>query len=225
MRKRYSRNLSGTLHYTWGKTIAYMYGDITYAIPTFIQDFFDVKSNRGRPPSDVQHSLVGSFVYDVPLFAGSGPLLRNTLGGWQGSGVFRAQTGNPLSPTQSSARAFGRPDLIDPAHAVLDTGLQYLNRAAFLAVPVSPVSGQQIRAGSAGNGFLTGPGLWNLDFSLAKNFRITERIQFQFRADMLNALNHANLNVVETTLNNARFGLRTGSTDQRSIQFHTRFVF
>jgi hypothetical protein len=79
------------VNYTWGKTMAYMYGDITYAVPTFIQDFFDVKSNRGRPPTDIQHSLVGSFVYDIPLFAGSRRLLKNTLGGWEGSGVFRAQ--------------------------------------------------------------------------------------------------------------------------------------
>src|SRR5439155_19748613 len=151
--------------------------------------------------------------------------LKNTLGGWQGSGVFRAQTGNPISATEASARAFGRPDLIDPAHAVIDTGLQFLNRAAFLAVPVSSVSGQQIRAGNEGNGFLTGPGLWNLDFSLGKNFKITERIQFQFRADMLNAFNHANLNVVETNLNNARFGQRTGSYDPRTVQFHSRVSF
>jgi outer membrane receptor protein involved in Fe transport len=225
LRKRYSKNLSGTVHYTWGKTLAYMWGDITYAIPTFIQDFFDVKSNRGRPPTDIQHSLVGSFVYDIPLFGGARPLLKNTLGGWQGSGVFRAQTGYPISATEASARAFGRPDLIDPAHAVVDKGLQFLNRAAFLAVPVSSVSGQQIRAGNEGNGYLTGPGLWSLDFSLSKNFHLTERVQFQFRADMLNALNHANLNVVETNLNNARFGQRTGSTDQRVIQFHTRLSF
>jgi hypothetical protein len=225
VRKRYGNHLSGALHYTWGKTMAYMYGDITYAIPTFIQDFFDVKSNRGRPPTDILHTMVGEFIYDVPLFASSRRLLRNGLGGWQASGVFRAQTGNPLSPSQASARAYGRPDLIDPAHAVLDTGLQFLNRAACLPVPVSSVSGQQIRAGSTGNGFLDGPGLWNLDFSLGKSFKLTERVHFQFRADMLNALNHANLNVVETNLNNARFGQRTGSTDQRVIQFHTRLAF
>jgi len=225
LRKRYSKNLSGSLHYTWGKTMAYMWGDITYAIPTFIQDFFDVKSNRGRPPTDVQHAVVGDFVYDIPFFSGARPLLKNTVGGWQATGVFRAQTGYPISATEASARAFGRPDLIDPTHAVVDKGLQYLNRAAFLAVPVSSVSGQQIRAGNEGNGYLTSPGLWGLDFSLGKNFRIRERMQFQFRADMLNALNHANLNGIETNLNNARFGQRTSATDQRVIQISTRLSF
>ena len=71
IRKRFSRHFSFDLNYTWGKTMAYMYGDITYAIPTFIQDFFDVKSNRGRPPTDVQHTLVGDFVYDIPLLSGA----------------------------------------------------------------------------------------------------------------------------------------------------------
>jgi hypothetical protein len=107
----------------------------------------------------------------------------------------------------------------------LDKGLQYLNRAAFLAVPVSSISGQQIRAGNEGNGYLTSPGLWGLDVSLGKNFRITERIRFQFRADMLNGLNHANLNGIETNLNNARFGQRTSATDQRVVQINTRLSF
>jgi hypothetical protein len=225
LRKRYSRHLSGALHYTWGKTMSYLYGDLTYAVPTFIQDFFDVRSNRGRPPQDIQHAVNGSFVYDVPLFANAGRLLKQTLGGWQGSGVFRAQTGNPLTITQASGRVFGRPDLIDFKNAVSRNGLQYLNPAAFARVPVSATTGQQIRAGTTGNGGIVSPGFWNLDFSLGKNFRITERVNFQFRADMLNVFNHANLNVVETNIVNARFGRITGATDPRSILFHLRLAF
>ena len=69
------------------------------------------------------------------------------------------------------------------------------------------------------------PGLWNFDLSLGKNFSITERVRFQFRADMLNAFNHANLTGVETNITNARFGRLTGATDPRMIQFHLRLAF
>ncbi len=225
LRKRYSRNLSGSFHYAWGKTMAYLYGDLTYAVPTFIQDFFDVRSNRGRPPQDIQHAVTGNFVYDMPAFAGSHWLVRHAIGGWQGSGIVRAQTGAPLTITQASGRVFGRPDLIDFDNAVKPNGLQYLNPAAFARVPVSSLTGQQIRAGSTGNGALVSPGLWNIDFSLGKNFRISDRMRFQFRADMLNSFNHPNLNSLETNIVNARFGQLTGATDPRSIQFHLRLEF
>ena len=70
--------------------------------------------------------------------------------------------------------------------------LQYLNRAAFALVPISPVSGATIRPGNVGNGAVRGPGLQNLDFSLAKNVAITERLKLQLRADSFDFLNHTN---------------------------------
>jgi hypothetical protein len=41
-----------------------------------------------------------------------------------------------------------------------------------------------------------GPGLVDFDTSLAKNFRITERIGFAFRADLFNVMNHTNFALV-----------------------------
>ena len=37
-----------------------------------------------------------------------------------------------------------------------------------------------------------GPGAWNTDFAIGKNFRLTERFNMEFRTEMFNALNHAN---------------------------------
>ncbi len=223
-RKR-SHHLTGAAHYTWGKALAYNDGDTTFGIRNTIQEFFDIRSNRGRSRDDIQHSFVGSLVYDLPVFSNASPVLRHILGSWQGSGIFRAQTGVPLTIDQTSARAHGRPDLIDFKGAILDEGLQYLNRAAFQRVPISPASGLTIRPGSAGNNVLSGPGQWNLDFSLAKNFRIREQIQFQFRADMLNAFNHVNLIAIVTRIDRSNFGSRVGATDPRAVQFHLRLSF
>jgi hypothetical protein len=41
-----------------------------------------------------------------------------------------------------------------------------------------------------------GPGLWNLDAILMKNFRLTERAQLQFRFEAYNVFNHANATVI-----------------------------
>jgi hypothetical protein len=42
---------------------------------------------------------------------------------------------------------------------------------------------------------------------------------------MLNAMNHPNLNVVNTNVNSGTFGQRTGATNPRAIQFMIRLSF
>ncbi|HEU0178554.1 MAG TPA: hypothetical protein VFV58_30190 [Blastocatellia bacterium] len=50
-----------------------------------------------------------------------------------------------------------------------------------------------MRSETAGKSLVGAPGAWNVELSLAKNFKITEKKTLQFRADMFNALNHVNL--------------------------------
>jgi hypothetical protein len=71
---------------------------------------------------------------------------------------------------------------------------KFLNPAAFALPPPG-------RHGSLGRGVIRAPGIRNLDFSLAKNFRVRERYGIQFRAEMFNAFNHANLIGLQTNNN------------------------
>lgn len=75
---------------------------------------------------------------------------------------------------------------------VADPGFdQYFNPAAF-SVPgtVLNVRGAPITTfGNASRMILRGPGSKNLDFSLFKNFLVTERTQVQFRAEAFNLTN------------------------------------
>ena len=48
--------------------------------------------------------------------------------------------------------------------------------------------------------------MWNLDFSLAKNFAMREGLRLQIRTDMFNALNHTNLSGLRTSVNDPLFG-------------------
>ena len=86
----------------------------------------------------------------------------------------------------------------------------------WLALPIDPNTGTPINAGDAlsiptcqyldhGNcvysisglpqghrNAYSGPGYWNVNFSAAKNFKLTERFNLQFRGEFYNAFNHNN---------------------------------
>ena len=55
--------------------------------------------------------------------------------------------------------------------------------------------------GNEGQGILRGPSFRNLDFSLFKNFQVSERVRVQFRAEMFNIFNSPNYNLPNATLN------------------------
>ena len=123
----------------------------------------------------------------------------------------------------------GRPDLIDLDKAVNKTccsfgNLQYLNADAFSVLAV-PSSGRTIRRGTAGATALRGPGIWNLDLALGKNFNIRENTKLELRADMSNAFNHTQYSGVATNLSGIGFGAVTSTLPARVIQVQARIAF
>ena len=94
-------------------------------------------------------------------------------------------------------------------------GQQILNPKAF-AVP-SPGN-----IGSSGRNSFAGPGLFNLDTSLARTiaFRArSESVQVTFRADFFNVLNHANLNNPSSFLGARNFGRATYGRQEQTSGF------
>jgi hypothetical protein len=231
LRKRYSNNLSGAIHYTWGKALAYAGGDtgadFSGDTTLTIQDFFNVRANRGPSAGDVVHRFAAEYVYELPRFANLSSPLRHVIGGWQTSGVFIATTGEPLTITQPSGISASRPDYIggDPILPNYRDTLQYLNRAAFARVPVVAASGAPVRPGNVGVGAVRAPGRWDLNLSLGKNFSITEQVRLQVRADTFNFFNHTNLSGVVTNVTSSTFGRATSTTGARVIQLNARLSF
>lgn len=225
LRKRMSRGLLVNLHYTWGKALAYNRGDLGFG-NIYVQDFFNLKGNLGRSEGDINHRLVSDFVYELRKPATG--WTRHAIGGWQLAGVLTVQTGLPLALTQPNALDGQRPDLIDPSSPVNSsyrTNLVYLNRAAFAPVPVSRVSGATLRPGTVGNGAIEGPGFWNLDLSIGRAQMIRERYKLQFRAELLNSLNHTNFAGLDTNIESARFGTLTATAGARVVQLNLRMSF
>ena len=71
---------------------------------------------------------------------------------------------------------------------------------------------------------MIGPGYFDADISMQKNFPIGESMRFQFRADFLNAFNHPNFNAPSTSLG-AGMGLLNTTQDARELQFALKFYF
>jgi outer membrane receptor protein involved in Fe transport len=226
LRKRYSRNIVGNVHYTWGKIMSYGTGDLApLANRSFIQDFFNIRANKGRAHQDITHSFVSDLVYELPRLNRSVSLIRHLLGGWQTTGILRARTGFPITLNQPSSRDRSRPDVIDFDNAVLDRGSQYLNPAAFRRVPVVAATGMPERAGNVGRNVWSGPGSWTVDFAVGKRFTFAEKFNLDLRADFFNGFNHTNRSGLNVNINSAVFGVLTGTDGAREAQLNLRFSF
>jgi hypothetical protein len=232
LKKRFSNRVSFDINYTWSKTLANGGGDIGSYYQgenaATNQDFFNLRSDRGPTPFDITHYFSANAVYQTPALKDWGkPWVSKILGDWQASGIFRANTGLAVTVTQSSTTPNQRGQYIG-GQATLsnyrDT-LQYLNPAAFTLLPVVSASGAPVAPGNTSPGEFRAPGLWNLDFSLAKNFAIFERFKLQIRTDMFNSLNHTNLTGLRTSINDPFFGQLLNTAGARVVQLNARLTF
>lgn len=241
-RKRFSRSLAFDAHYTWSKSLGITGGDIGAYYGSDndsndIQEFDRPRLDRGPNPGDAGHRFVSDWVYDLPRFTRSHALLRHTLGGWQVTGIFSARSGERVTITESCASGwYCRPDYTG-AQTILNNWkensttrciagarctVQFLNPAAFALVPVDSKTRIAIRPGNLGNGALRNPATWGMDFSLAKNSKLREQMNLQFRTDMFNSLNHVNYNGPNANLSSATFGEISGSGGMRVIQLNAK---
>jgi hypothetical protein len=84
-----------------------------------------------------------------------------------------------------------------------------------------------------GRNYFRGPGFWNMNVGIYKNFHLTERFNLQFRSELYNAFNHANMSLVADS--NVLFsGPPTGSGQEfvegqkfgnRNIQLGLKLLF
>jgi hypothetical protein len=67
--------------------------------------------------------------------------------------------------------------------------------------------------------------MWNLDYSLFKNFQVVERMRLQLRGEFFNVLNHANFNAPNVTANSPSFGIITSAAAPRIMQVAAKLIF
>jgi len=128
----------------------------------------------------------------------------------------------PGASLQNSGFSFERPDRVEGADPQTgDSGWDnYLNIGAF-----QPAA--QGTFGNSGIGIWTGPGYWNVDFSLDKNFQLGGSRFLTFRVEAFNLFNHSNKGMpVRDITNTGQFGqILSTANASRVLEFVAKFVF
>jgi hypothetical protein len=119
-----------------------------------------------------------------------------------------------------------RPNLVsvqNPNSGPKITGA-WLNPAAFAQVIPDPNSPVQ-QFGNAGRNIGVGPGFSDWDFSIFKNFRVTESKNIQFRAEFFNILNHPNFRLPDSDISSPTFNTLQAALPPRVVQLALTFLF
>jgi hypothetical protein len=163
------------------------------------QDGTCVSCERGLSIFDTRHRFVSSILYALPVGKGRKYLTHGVasslIGGWELSSIWTMSTGFPLNVSagkdqSNTGHGYDRPNNVPGVVANLDSSQrntgEWFNIQAFALQPFGSY-------GNLGRNTVTGPGIFDIDFSTLKNFNLTERRYLQFRFEAFNFLNHPNL--------------------------------
>jgi hypothetical protein len=237
-----------------------------YRAPTM--NGFGIQGDYRDANFDMRNVFHLSGIYELPFGPGrhfatdATGAEKHIIGGWSLQWNATVEGGQPITigcPSGTSnglgCNAFIIPgvnrhgSMTDPFTSRNGTGA-FLNAAAFVqpcepgtstpsgCVPV-PTGSMALLGGAPTQ--VSGPGISRIDFSLFKEFQLSERMRLQFRSEFFNILNHPTFmppglsgNGVtavpgSTTYNNVNFGdigaTRFPGQDSRQIQFALRLLF
>ncbi len=222
-----------TMVYTWAKSIdsksaAAAIGNDVAGWQGFLNNA-DVRRDRGLSEFNVDHRLVSSLVYELPIgrgkkFGGNLPKVVDlVIGGWQVNAIATFQRGFPLTVTAADVGGLNdtvntnRADLVGTPR-LTKTLNQWFDTSAFR----QPAAGF---LGTSGRSILRAPGINTWDTGLFKNFAITEKVSFQFRFESFNAFNHTQWGVPVRNVADPNFGRILGARDARINQLGAKIVF
>ena len=210
---RLSRNLVGEFDYTFSHSIDNT-SDVQNALIDLdtaeICDLRNLRVCRASSDFDARHVVAANFEYQLPFGRGqwlghdSSKLLDEAIGGWKVSGIFIAHSGFPFSVlsgtfpidfTQTAPAVFigNDADITGSPHVVTQNGVPavqfFSNETNALNAFAFPFGG-----GTGTRNAARGPGFWNLDFALLKDFSMpwSDNQKLEFRAEGLNVFNHTN---------------------------------
>jgi hypothetical protein len=237
LNKRVNNGLMVQAAYTWSKAIDYV-DDDGWATPSRMYGF---QWNRAPAGFDRTHVFQAGWVWDLPFGKGRKMLnngIANQLaGGWKLNGTLSAFTGTPFTVGASNSSLNAGPDNTQTADQVkqnvaylggIGSGHYFYDPTAF-----APVT--DVRFGTTGRNILRGPGAFNTDLSLNRDFAIKERVKLEFRADCFNitntpkfttpsggtaSVNSSTFLQITSTLNNS-----TALNTERQFRFGLRLLF
>jgi hypothetical protein len=169
--------------------------------------------NYSNSDSDARHNLTANYVWELP-YKFQNKFEEGALGGWQLAGTFFYHSGFPYSALTTEGSLLNIPGPVEPIAADFIGGPtancsspgnffspnQCLSASQFLT------AGQQTNFGNVPRNSFRGPGYFDTDLNITKNFNITERVKFQMGANFFNVLNHPNFNAPVNNVTAGNFG-------------------
>lgn len=215
---------------------------------------FGIHGDFSRCDFDINKVVHFSGMYELPFghgrhfLGGSSGVLNALIGGWDANWIVTLQDGQPgtVPCAIATTSGFGCYALKVPGvdlYAGKHNQDQWMNPAAFQTPPVATTIGQTDYSPLGGGpAQFRGPGFHRMDFSLFKQFQLTERFRMEFRSEFFNLTNHPNFSNPGYSLNGVpaapgalnynnptNFGkitsTRDGQNDQREIQFALKLYF
>jgi Carboxypeptidase regulatory-like domain len=238
--KQYSHGLTVTTAFTWSKILTNSDSfEAGYLGPgNGYQNVNNYAGEKSLSSSDVPYRVSVGYVYDLPF--GKGRTFGNNwskpvdaiIGGWQVAGVTAFSAGYPLGINQTgqTTGAFGggsRPDWVGNACYDNGTGRSRNDKINGWLNPAGFAHNPNFTFGDAPRTLpCLSDGVKNTDFSAIKFFRLTERVNLEFRSEFFNIFNRTRLGDPNTTFGSSSFGVITSTLNTpRVIQFGAKVSF
>jgi hypothetical protein len=228
--RHFSHGLSLTTSYTYGKALGYQEenGENSNGVSYYV----DFRRNYARTDFDRTHILNQSYVWELPMGKGqrffkSGPASM-ILGGWELSGIWEFMTGGPLNfgcncKSLNTPGNGQSPWISGPFTKLKGIDTQPWFDTLVFADPT--VLFGKATFGNMGRYMFAGPNFFQLDASLFRQVKLTERFNLELRTEWFSATNTPNFSNPDTTLGDANFGLVKGAGGARGIDFAAKLMF
>jgi trimeric autotransporter adhesin len=229
LRRRLRNGFTSSIQYTLAKANdnAGSFSGATIDGQALAQNWLDLEAEYARSNFDQRHQVVATFEYTTGAGVVGGTLLDGRKGMLLKDWTFTTQvttgSGLPLTPNYFSPLAGTgitgaiRPSLtgeaIDP-----EADGSYANKAAFVA----PAPGEW---GTAARNSISGPAQFSMNASVARTFRVNERLNLDWRLDATNVLNRVTFNGIYTQINSPQFGFPNRTNDMRRLRTTMRLRF
>ena len=249
LEKRFSRGLQFMTSYVWSHALANSGTPLSGSSNLGPISQTNWATAYSTAAWDIRHNLTTNFNYELPFGRGKqfGANMNRFadlfVGGWQANGILTLRTGQPV--TIAGANCHGvwarcLPDYVsgytgngNSAPAGGRTPNQWFDTSVYQVAYANQAAGVAT-GGDVGLQSMTGPPTKTMDFSLFKNFKLTERFNMQFRAEAINLGNFTFLNFPDLSLGDSKalggnglFGVITSSAagTERHLQFSLRLAF
>ena len=233
--KRMSNGLQFQSSYTWGHALADTGTTLSGASGFYQVDNANTALSYSSAAWDIRQNFTTSFNYEIPFGKGKqyGSSMNRgldiALGRWQVNGILSIRSGQPFTLDSSGCLVVNGgcgPELISGSANAAPSGGR--NPGEWFNISNFSAPGTQgLSEGNVGLQSNVGPPTRTLDFSIFKDFALTERFKLEFRAEGTNVANTPQFSTPSNSQTSGNFGqiTSTNAGTERHLQFQLRMRF